>query len=228
MFGFRKKKPAEQPPKNPEVSDTKQADSPEAPQDIEARQDREELQHKLAQIAISPFRPRADRSIEGGLLGKHALCPSPIAPGLHYKIEPDSTDLYILEMDLGDTQLEGRGIGALMIAAAVQDGLRKRPELQTVSRSSGNLPFVKTLSKVVGVDSMDFHVEGEAYGSGEERLPVPTAWAARSIDDFSARDIRAVIDAERVAKIDIPGHLRQLSETGHTGLGEPSSASLLI
>lgn len=219
MFRFRRKKRPEQPSNDPEISDAEQVDS------IEQSRDREELQHKLAEIAITPFRPRADRSIEGGLLGLHALCPGPIAPGLHYKLEPDSVDLYILEMDLGDTQLEGRGIGALMIAAAVQDGLRKHPRLETVSRSSGNLPFVKTLSKVVGAGNMNFHVEGDIYGSGKGQLPAESAWTTRTFDDFSARDIRAVIDVEKVTEIDIPAHLHQLSETGHTGLGRTSSVS---
>ncbi len=225
MFRLRrKKKHAEQPPDDPEASDAEQAGHKESAE--KADQTREELQHKLAEIAITPFRPRTDHSIEGSLLGLHALCPGPIAPGLHYKLERGSTDLYILEMDLGDPELEGKGIGALIIAAALQDGLRKRPELATVSRSSGNLPFVKTLSKVVGIDKMNFRVDGEAYGDGEGQPPAESAWEGRTVEDFSARDIRAVIGAGRLARIDIPAHLRQLSETGHTGLGKPSSVSL--
>lgn len=187
-----------------------------------ATPDISDIHQKLAAIAEDPFRPRLGHNPNDHLLGLYNLYPGPIRPGLRYMHEPESDELSIMDIDLGDRDLEGRGIGTLLVAAAVQDGLKRDPNLWTITRSSGSLPFVKAVGKVVGLHNLRLEVDGIAYGVTPD-LPAEAAWENHPRDEeFPARNITGIIDMQRLSGLDIPSQLQRLTETGRVGLwGKP-------
>jgi hypothetical protein len=174
-----------------------------------------DVSKKLEAIAAeSPL----ELKVEGRRHNLYAMRPGPILPGLRFALKRGRSDLHIWEMGLDDTELQQRGIGSLMMAAAVQHSLEIAPNLSTISKNQGNLAFIKTLGKVAGVDSLSFTRDGTAYGRDGE-LSAEKAWENHNPEErFVVGNILAFIDTDRISTIDIPVQLDRLAETGRTGL----------
>jgi hypothetical protein len=126
------------------------------------------------------------------------LRPHPLRTGLRYQLVPRKNEMLILDMDLDDSALERRGIGALLLIKATQDTLKHRdPHLAAAVRGQGNAGLIGAMKKAFGTDSV-------AYRIPEDRPDGSDAVC----------DIRADIDPERIMAVDFAERLGQLATSG--------------
>jgi len=90
--------------------------------------------------------------------------------GISFYIAEGTDDLTIWDIDLGNRELYGHGIGTRLLQRVVSFGLNKNSALETVSRGEGNWALAKTIGKVIGgSEFVSFEKGGVVYGERGDR-----------------------------------------------------------
>ena len=115
-------------------------------------------------------------------------------------LEEDSSAITLVDLDLGNRELYGHGIGMRLLQRIVEYGIHKRPHVDAVSRGVGNWALVMTLGKVLG--GVNEHVQfqkgdsGNWYGAGTGR-PVEAVfetYPAQEDEEYNVKNITGFID----------------------------------
>ncbi|HVV66512.1 MAG TPA: hypothetical protein VHB72_00365 [Candidatus Saccharimonadales bacterium] len=124
---------------------------------------------------------------------------NPLRPGVRFHAEKGSDEILLWEIDLGDEELEGHGIGSLMLPQIVQyhnthlrrpvrvrrlPGKTTRQHPLILRRQRGNLAFMRALDRVAGRENISFMHDGVRYGRNEE-LPFEAVLSRQALLDMA-------------------------------------------
>jgi hypothetical protein len=126
----------------------------------------------------------------------------PYTKGVSFLLEPESAEITLVDLDLGDKQLYGHGIGTRLLQRVVDYGSRKRPDIPTVSRGVGNWALVMTLGKVLGgTEYVEFEKGNRMYGAWTGHHPAERAltdYPPEEGEEYNVKNIVGYIDRERL------------------------------